>query len=332
MTKSDYFYPVEIDGKQGYIDAAGVVAIEGRYDTAASFQDGLALVSRFDPAGQMDPLTRAVQRQNGFINTAGIEVVPLIYRFARPYSEGRAAVMAKGKWGYLDTQGQIVIEPQFDHAYPFSEGLALVEIGKRLKRFIDIHGNTVFEIEATAVGGCCDGLIPCQQGNKWCFLDRTGGVAFGVVCQAVNEFREGRAGVLKKGLCGFIDRAGKWVVPPIYAQSQSFSEGLCVVEMERRKNGKIDYTQPQQFGYIDCDGNLAIPAEYTFAMSFSEGLAAVQLGNRKSYGYIDPAGHTVIEPIRTGHAGPFHGPLACLQDTDGSDWYINRKGEFVWPN
>ncbi|MEO0099272.1 MAG: WG repeat-containing protein, partial [candidate division WOR-3 bacterium] len=30
------------------------------------------------------------------------------------------------EWGYKNEHGKIVIEPQFNYAYPFSEGLAVV--------------------------------------------------------------------------------------------------------------------------------------------------------------------------------------------------------------
>ncbi len=36
-----------------------------------------------------------------------------------------------GKWGYMDRQGAIVIEPQFDRAREFADGLALVVVDKR---------------------------------------------------------------------------------------------------------------------------------------------------------------------------------------------------------
>ena len=31
------------------------------------------------------------------------------------------------KYGFIDKSGKVVIEPQFDEAYPFSEGLAWVQ-------------------------------------------------------------------------------------------------------------------------------------------------------------------------------------------------------------
>jgi hypothetical protein len=36
----------------------------------------------------------------------------------------------EGKWGYIDSKGTFVINPQFDDADPFQNGLAKVELGK----------------------------------------------------------------------------------------------------------------------------------------------------------------------------------------------------------
>jgi len=38
-------------------------------------------------------------------------------------------IVVNDKWGYIDKTGKIVIEPQFDYAYKFSEQLARVRIG-----------------------------------------------------------------------------------------------------------------------------------------------------------------------------------------------------------
>ena len=42
---------------------------------------------------------------------------------AAPFSEGLARVRVDGKWGYINTEGEVVIEPQFDDAGSFSKGV-----------------------------------------------------------------------------------------------------------------------------------------------------------------------------------------------------------------
>jgi hypothetical protein len=47
--------------------------------------------------------------------------------------------MKNGKYGYIDKTGKIVIKPQFDKAYDFSEGLASISLNGKWG-FIDNTG------------------------------------------------------------------------------------------------------------------------------------------------------------------------------------------------
>jgi len=59
-------------------------------------------------------------------------------------SVGLFPIILNGKWGYIDTTGKIVINPQFDEAWWFSEGLARIKIGDRWG-YIDKTGKYVWE-------------------------------------------------------------------------------------------------------------------------------------------------------------------------------------------
>jgi len=48
------------------------------------------------------------------------------------------------KYGYIDKTGKIVIEPKFDNAWSFSEGLARVKIDDK-DGYIDKTGKYVWE-------------------------------------------------------------------------------------------------------------------------------------------------------------------------------------------
>lgn len=54
------------------------------------------------------------------------EAVAPRYEGARPFSEGLAAVREGGKWGYIDPSGKTVVDFQYDLAYQFHEGAAIV--------------------------------------------------------------------------------------------------------------------------------------------------------------------------------------------------------------
>ena len=78
----------------------------------------------------------------GFIDTEGTIVINPQFDDAGPFSEGLAHVIIDSKGGFIDTKGQYVSNPQFDSAWDFSEGLARVRIGGK-EGFVDIEGNIV---------------------------------------------------------------------------------------------------------------------------------------------------------------------------------------------
>ena len=72
------------------------------------------------------------------------------------------------------------------------------------------------------------------------------------------RFSEGLAAVEKNGKYGFVDEAGKEVIPLIYDDVFDFSEGLAHV----KKNDK--------HGFVDKTGKIVIPLIYDDVFDFSE--------------------------------------------------------------
>lgn len=85
----------------------------------------------------------------GFIDTRGNMVIKPGYDQVRPFAKGLAAAQRTGRWGYIDTQGVWVIEPLFDQASDFGDtGTALVTRAGELLR-INRSGQTHSVLPAT---------------------------------------------------------------------------------------------------------------------------------------------------------------------------------------
>lgn len=80
------------DGKHGFIDLLGNVAIPFIYDWALDFSSGLAAVG----VGEVN------EWRKGYIDKTGRVVVPLEYEIASNIFEGLAVVRKNGKWGILE--------------------------------------------------------------------------------------------------------------------------------------------------------------------------------------------------------------------------------------
>jgi hypothetical protein len=104
----------------GFIDTAGQVVIEAKFDKANSFREGRALIEK--------------QRQCGFIDRTGSIVIEPQFTFARDFSEGLARVTEKESQpgfsppsGFIDPDGNMLIAVKFRCGNSFENGLCLVE-------------------------------------------------------------------------------------------------------------------------------------------------------------------------------------------------------------
>lgn len=83
----------------------------------------------------------------GYIDKDGNEVINFKYICAHDFSEGVASVTEDGeRWGYIDKQGNWAIEPILDWAGDFKDGKAIVKIEVKYYS-IDKEGNILEEID-----------------------------------------------------------------------------------------------------------------------------------------------------------------------------------------
>jgi len=89
---------------------------------------------------------------------------------ARPFSdEGYAAVSRNGKWGFIDTGGNIVIDLIYDDALSFGQHLAAVKIGD-VWGYISIYGEVVIEPKFIEAKSFSHGMAPVLAERGWQIL------------------------------------------------------------------------------------------------------------------------------------------------------------------
>ena len=91
----------------------------------------------------------------GFIDRRGEVVVEPRFDHAEDFSEGLAAVAVSGKWGYIDKTGGFVLGARFN-ARAFDEGLAFVKVGG---------------YDADAI---VDVVGAFDTGGEWAYIDKSG--------------------------------------------------------------------------------------------------------------------------------------------------------------
>lgn len=264
-------FPIEKNGKSGYIDNTGKVIIKPIFDEAESFNEGLAPVRTGDDWG--------------FIDTTGKIVIKPQFFEASGFSDGIASVgvwfpkkkvidQKVGYYSYIDTKGSLITDQQFYVASTFSEGLgfALTEDDKR--GFINKSGKYEFFFDPYSLS-VQNGLVMFKtKGNmpdtKVGYIDKTGKIAIPATFMSGLDFSEGFGCVSSDKSSGFIDTSGRVTIDFKYDDCGSFSEGLASIRMK----GLI--------GFIDKSGKIVIQPQFEPVMGsesrFSDGVAVVQVG------------------------------------------------------
>lgn len=316
-------FPIKAGDRWGYVDKKGQYVINSQFLEAYNFSDGLALVKSTDEkygyigedgkyvinpiykdGGSFAEGLACVVMENGkpqFIDKNDkiqftIDDADLVMGF----TEGRARVRIKGKWGFIDKSGILTINPIYDQAKDFREGLAAVaqksdSDNETLWGYINTNGAVKINFQFREDSA----TLFCTPGSF------SGGLAF--VSTNGKDW-------------GCIDKDGKYQVNPqfegVFANPYMFINKLSVV------------SQRGNYGYLDKQGKYAVNPQFKMAKRFaSNGLAAVQNSDGK-WGFINKDGRYEINPQFDDVSTGFFGEVAFVQ---ASNKYgiIDNKGRYV---
>jgi hypothetical protein len=226
----------------------------------------------------------------GYINTKGDVVIEPKYDNAGDFAEGLAPVLSNRKWGFINTKGEYVIKAAYQGAGPFSEGLACVHIWRTIGRAAIPPGE-----------GRTNEDAPLRYFRYLKYLSY-------LEMESIAEFPDGKY--------GYIDRNGIMVVEPhTWDYAEAFHDGCAVVR-------KLD----QGWTFINSKGEMIAGRWFESCDSFSEGMAAVSINRKK--GYINTKGELIIPP-KFNFVGSFSEGIAPVE-VDYEKWgAINKKGLFV---
>ena len=269
--------------------------------------------------------------KSGYINSEGQIIIDFEFDFfgSREFTEGLASVLVNDKAGYIDTKGNFVIKPQFELAMPFSDGLAYVRVdGKH--GYIDKSGHFIIPPKYYSCYSFHDGyaLVNDTVTSKGFFIDKTGKTKLTGRNFLLSEYREGLINCTdNKGNWGFIDIDGNTIINYDYKATRPFYEGKAAVTPKKEIDGKPN--RKEKCGFINHQGELIIPQIFEGAdMKFSNGFCAVW--NNNLYGYIDTKGDIAI-PFEFDFTDRFSEGLAAFKPKGRNKkyGYINKSGNIM---
>jgi hypothetical protein len=168
------------------------------------------------------------------------------------------------KWGYIDKEGNLIIEPRFEQAREFHEDLAIVELGGKLG-FIDKRGTFVVEQifyfinDFADVGLAADLTSDKNDALKYGFINKSGKFVIEPAFDTANVFKEGLADVELNEKWGFINEKGEVVIEP------QFDVILRGFDANDLAQVAID----DKLGVIDKKGEWIVEAKYKWLTDFN---------------------------------------------------------------
>jgi hypothetical protein len=226
--------------------------------------------------------------------------VSLLFISLQSFAQYLFPIEIKGKWGYMNADGQMVLPAQYDYADDFAGDYAVVAKGNQ-PCIINKKGKAIIDT------GLYQFISPVSEGLA-----------------AVTDYQKHKF---------FINMLGKKVITlsdSIY-EVRKFKNGLAVVskqlDMHETKFGRDISTLGYRFGFMDMTGKMVTDFVFDDADDMRNGIAKIKQGIL--FGLLDSTG-TIIRKPTYNNIGNFNEGLA-VADVNGKYGYINTKGDLVIP-
>lgn len=258
----------------------------------------------------------------GAINTKGKLTVPVIYTHLSEFNANYATAKIRKEYYIVHKNGNAtkINTMQLSHITPFSEGLAGIRSNLDYG-FVDTLGNIQIEPQFAKVGYFTDGIAWARDHNGFIgFINRSGEWLVQPSFLSVGKNIDGITSVkTSQKLVGYIQNDGTWLIEPQYLVGKAFDpeSGLALVKSSSNGWGYInkkgefsnfDYIgrfynfnegmaiirADEYFGFMDKTGKWVIQPRFITVGKFINGFARAEL--ETNWGLIDKKGSWVIEP------------------------------------
>ncbi|MBL4594350.1 MAG: WG repeat-containing protein [Flavobacteriales bacterium] len=238
---SDGMVPIKVGKKWGYLNIKGELAIGLEYEKALSFDNGFAVVRK---------------NEDFFvINKLGEEFAVAGAVGVKHFSEGLAPYKTLEKtFGFVGTDGKVVIKAQFTSVGYFVDGLAWAKTIDRKVGYIDKKGEWVIQPKFLAAKNFDpeSGLAKVKETEKWVYTDKSGNITT-VDSDVINNFKNGLAKGKKGEKFGYYNKDGKWVIEAKFEGGRNFKNGFAAAKQDGKWgfiNEKGEWVIQPTFGTV----------------------------------------------------------------------------------
>ncbi len=259
-----------LNEKVGKIDSKGNLIINHNFDFIGHFENNLALIMINDSIN--------------YINLKGELISKLNFFDGEDFCCGLAPIqlIKDGKWGYINSLGENVIDFRFDYAGEFKDSIASVDIAKNEYK-IDITGQIIDSIEIFHKERKFS-LIGVSDLNTLGRINNQGDTIMPMIHKSFGYLQNDKFWFNTGSFYGLADTTGRILSNLKYEYLSYFSDnGIALAKL----NGK--------YGYINDKCQEIIDFKFQDAKGFKHGLAAVKQNDK--WGFINRQGDFIIEAI-----------------------------------
>jgi hypothetical protein len=244
------------NNKFGFITPMARIAIEPVYDSASEFYEK-------ESGNDITTISVAINGNLGLITNEGKTVIPPEMDFIGEFKDGMALCKKDGKFGYIGTDGQWIVQPQFMKVTAFDKGKAQASPDGQKWGLINEKGIYILQPEYDEIKEYVEGMAQLRQADKWGFVNMSGQVAVKPQFAEENNYVEGFAlvkyfeksykdkpgptykDVLPKAKIaepgwGFVDKIGTLVTGPFFQEAHNFKNGIALVTLKGGVSGYIN--------------------------------------------------------------------------------------------
>lgn len=221
---------------------------------------------------------------------------------------------------------------------PFNNGHFVVSESKTGKVYIfDQEGNNIGHFKTdhpTAIVFDKDGVaLTYLSDYNLAIIGTDGGTVKDLGhASAYSAFMDGVAVICENGTASRINTKGEKVSKDAdakYDPADALLTGFYPTSNWPLSENRRVFYSAGKYGYLDAGGGVAIPAQFIQVHDFNGGLAAVAVkdGNLTLWGFINDKGNFAINPKFSIEPGDFFDGYALVTKKDGTECYINFRGE-----
>lgn len=158
-----------------------------------------------------------------YLDSLGNKAIRTNAQFGEDFSDGVAAIMVDQKWGLINTEGQLLIDYEFERIWPFFDGVAPAKDRRSNSRLSAVLINKNGQI----ISDHYHNITPFKDGLAQCFMNGKG--------------------------YGFLNSQGKEEVPPLYNRA-GYGSYVSYFPYDRLPIQLVDTNQALPFSVINKQG------------------------------------------------------------------------------